>query len=506
MIIISSCFPDAEKKETNKSMMTLIQDKNKHRRKHLGRLLRHLAPPVLHLWEKEENEVDKGRKYDTVMMGHQSLGTSLSTSTLTDGGFQPVCSDIDSSENTSVAASTERHLGAMTRCAERKRCCTFILKSCKYVLWFIMCSDFIFRNKRAKQEGKVSKKLQNVIEEKVDTTEDREKGQPSLPVIGTWEFELEDEEYLNFLELFLYYLLEKNNSDEGDFGSELPLLRSFCSELRERELHSLTFDVLSTIHRRQKGEHHLVRKHLSNAPPVFRAGSCYKPVKRGEKPELQTSSVWSEPPTSRASLSFSSHPGLRTGKQKGLFGLRQQNVVPTARNKEAGLGSETSPVKKAFSTEQSSESFMFGSSVSFEAVTDLQQGLDPKLEARFPELSRLLEWMVRWADRRVLLGHRGKKNVKEGEADERVVIRVKASAPAILTSLSLLEYKYTSPPQTECYSSHIPVPEMQWTVASVLQPEAHRKLERESSVDTGYPGSANTPITGLDHHLQHGEV
>lgn len=364
-----------------------------------------------------------------------------------------------------------------------------------------MCSDFIFRNKSAAKEGKVSKKLKNVIQEKIDKTEDREKGQPSLPVIGTWEFELEDEEYLNFLELFLYYLLEKNNSDEGDFGSELPLLRSFCSELRERELHSLTFDVLSTIHRRQKGEHHLARKHPSNAPPVFRAGSCYKTVKRGEKPELQTSSVWSEPSSSRAS----SHPGLRTGKQKGLFGLRQQNFVPT-RNKEAVHGSETSPAKKVFSTEQSSESFIFGSSVSFEAVTDLQQGLDPKLEAQFPELSRLLEWMVRWADRRVLLGHRGKKNVKVGGADEGVVIRVKASAPAILTSLSLLEYKYTSPHQTERYSSHIQVPEMQWTVAPVLQPEANRKLERESSVDTGYPGSTNTPIAGLDHNLQHSEV
>lgn len=92
--------------------MTLIQDKHKHRRKHLARLQRHLATPVLHLWEKEENEVDKGRKYDTVMMGQLSLSTSLSTSTLTDGGFQPVYSDVDTSENASVALSTEQHLRA----------------------------------------------------------------------------------------------------------------------------------------------------------------------------------------------------------------------------------------------------------------------------------------------------------------------------------------------------------------------------------------------------------
>ncbi|XP_017266224.1 ciliogenesis and planar polarity effector 1 isoform X3 [Kryptolebias marmoratus] len=459
---------DAEKKEANKSMMSLIRDKNKYRRKHLARLQRHLAPPVLHLWEKEETEENKGSNYNTAMMGQLSLGTSLTTSTVTDG-------DVDAAANTSVAVSPEQHLRAKTR------------------------------SKKPKKEGKDA---ENVIQEKGDKTKDGEKDQPSLPVIGTWEFELEDKEYLNFLELFLSYLLEKNNTDGEDLGSELPLLRGFCSELRERELNSLKFDVLSTIHRRQKVEHHPVRKHLSSsAPPVFRAGSCYKPVKQGEKPELQTSLVCSEAPTSRANLSISSHPGLRTGKQKGLFGLRQQSGVPSASVKEAVLGSETSPNKNACSTRQRSESFIFGSPVSLEAVTDLQQGLTPELEAKFPELGRLLEWMVRWADRKVLLGHHGKKkNVKEGETDEGVVIRVKASSPAILTSLSLLEYKYTALPQTERYSSHIQVPEMQWAVAPVLQPEGDRKLDRESSIDTGYPGSANTPTIGLDHNLQHGEL
>lgn len=364
----------------------------------------------------------------------------------------------------------------------------------------------IFRSRRAKKEGKDAKKFENFIQEKCAKTEDRDKGLPSLPVIGSWEFELEDEEYLNFLELFLSYLLEKNNTDGEDFGSELPLLRSFCPELRKRELHSLKFDVLSTIHRRQSGEHHPARKHLSNAPPVFRAGSCFKLVKQGENPELQTSSVWTETTISRGSLSVSSHPGLRTGKHKGLFG-QQQRDVPPASVKEAVPGCETSPVKNAFSAGQPSEGFIFGSLVSLEAVTDLQQGLDPKLEAQFPELGRLLEWMVRWADRRVLLGHRGKKkNVKEEEADEGVVIRVKASSSAILTALSLLECKHTVLPQTERYSSHIQVPEMHFTVAPVLQPEVDRKLERDSSVDTGYPGSVNTPITGLDHNLQRGEL
>lgn len=331
-------------------------------------------------------------------------------------------------------------------------------------------------------------------------------------MVGTWEFELEDEEYLNFLELFLSYVLEKDSADGGDSGGELPLLKGFSSQLRERELHSLTFDVLTTIHRRQRDAHHPARKHSGNDPPVFRAGCCYKPMKQGGTPELQTSSVWNETPVSRASLSVRSLPGLRSGRQKGLFGLRQQSSVSSGQRMKGGLfGPETSPIRRAFLAGQQSESLIFGSSTSVEAAIELQQGLDPKLEAQFPELGRLLEWMVRWADRRVLLRHHG-KNKKErgggvgGTADEGVVIRVKASTPAVLTSLSLLQHRYTALLGTDRYIAHIQVPETQWTVAPVLQPEMDRRLERESSVDTGYPGSANTPITGLDPNVQQGEL
>lgn len=363
-----------------------------------------------------------------------------------------------------------------------------------------------------KHAKKTAVKIESVIQEESHPDDAKENEQPSLPVVGTWEFELEDEEYLNFLELFLSYVLEKDSADGGDSGGELPLLKGFSSQLRDRELHSLTFDVLTTIHRRQRDVHHPVRKHLGNDPPVFRAGCCYKPVKQGATPELQTSSVWSEAPVSRTSLSVTSLPGLRTGRQKGLFGLRQQSSVPAGQRMKGGLfGSETSPIRSAFPMGQPSESLIFGSSTSVEAVIEQQQGLDPKLEAQFPKLGRLLEWMVRWADRRVLLGHHGKKKKETGggvggTADEGVVIRVKASAPAILTSLSMLEHRYTALLGTDRYSAHIQVPEVQWTVAPVLQPEMDTRLERESSVDTGYPGSANTPITGLDHNLHLGEL
>lgn len=329
---------------------------------------------------------------------------------------------------------------------------------------------------------------------------------PYLPVVGTWEFELEDEEYLNFLELFLSYVLEKDSTDGTDSGNELPLLKGFSSKLRDRELHSLTFDVLTTIHRRQRDGQHPARKHWSNNPPVFRAGCSYKSVKQAMIPEPQNSSIYSQSPMLRTSLAISSLPTL-SRRQNGLFGLQQESRLSLdQRMKRAYSVSETSPNQSAFPMGQSSDYLVFGSSASVETVIELQQGLDPKLEAQFPELGRLLEWMVRWADRKVLLGHHGKKKKAKGgdgisrAVEEGVVIRIKASAPAVLTSLSLLENRYTALLGTDRYTAHIQIPETRWAVVPVLQPEADKKLERESSVDTGYPGSANTPVTGLDDH------
>lgn len=347
--------------------------------------------------------------------------------------------------------------------------------------------------------------MKNVIQKESHRQEAKEE-RSSLPVVGTWEFELEDEEYLNFLDLFLSYVLEKGSTDGTDSGSELPLLKRFHSELRERELHSLTFDVLTTIHRRQRDELHPESKHVGRVPSVFRAGCCYKPGKEETTPELQVSTVQRETHKSRPWLSASSRPG-QCVMQKGLFGLRQQSNVASVRAKEGGHVSQTSLSLSAYTMGQPPKSFLSDSVVSVEATTELQQGLDPKLEAQFPKLGRLLEWMVRWADRRVRSGHHVKmKKDKEGPVDEGVVIRVKASAPAILTSLNLLECRYAALMGTDRYNSHIQVPEMQLYVAPVLQPDVERKLERESSVDTGYPGSAHTPIIGPDHNLQQFEL
>ncbi|XP_063556888.1 ciliogenesis and planar polarity effector 1-like isoform X2 [Gorilla gorilla gorilla] len=76
--------------------------------------------------------------------------------------------------------------------------------------------------------------------------EDHEKlSQNTLPVIGVWEFERDDDEYIKFLDLFLSYILERDLPYSRDAG--IPFLTSFSGKLREHELNSLLFDVHTTL-------------------------------------------------------------------------------------------------------------------------------------------------------------------------------------------------------------------------------------------------------------------
>ncbi|XP_077398572.1 ciliogenesis and planar polarity effector 1 isoform X2 [Vanacampus margaritifer] len=401
---LRQCFEEG-KEPSRKPMKALIQEKLRQRRKHLGRLLRHLAPLELRLWENEEDEGDQHRA--TTVRPRSPVA---SAGTLTADG--------EKAESASEGVSPEPRIPSICRKVKMK----------------------------AKSTAAPTKSAREDV------------ALPSLPVVGTWEFELDDDEYLTFLELFLSYMLEKDGSDRG----EPPLLKSFCSDLRDRELHSLTFDVLTTMQRRQTDG----GKHNGDELPVFRAGCCRGPAKHGTTPESQTPVAWNEACESRSNLSALSD--LRTGKQMGLFSLRRQKGESGFDDNQSVLG---------------------------EAIVELQQVLNSKLEGQFPVLGRLLEWMLRWADKRVLLGHTGKKKKKpkgEGTCQDGIVIRVKTSAPALLTSLSLLESRFMHLLQPGCSE------EPRTVTAPVLQSEARTR----SSVDTGCPRSANTPVAELDHDIE----
>lgn len=312
--------------------------------------------------------------------------------------------------------------------------------------------------------------------------DDQQSQHPPLPIVGTWEFELEDEEYLRFLDLMLSYMLGKDKVDGRESGGELPLLRSYSSQLRDGELHSLAFDALTSVHRRQR------ERKERDPPPVFRAGCCYKSVQEGA-PGLQTSSIWNEDLESISSFS---------GLNKGLFGLRRQQQSRDSPGHKLRVVGDNSTMGGSFGAAPLPESSsVLGTLTSVEAAMDLQQGLDPKLEAQFPELGRLLEWMVRWTDRRV---PRTSRNEKVAADLSGVVMRVKASTPAILTSLGMLRRRFDSLLGEDRHVAHMQVPEMQWTVAPVLRPvEVDRRLQGDCGLEeAGSPESASAPLTGLD--------
>lgn len=233
----------------------------------------------------------------------------------------------------------------------------------------------------------------------------------SVPTVGTWEFELEDDEYMLFLDLFLSYVLGKDRLDAEE--SELPLLSSFSQRFHARELHSVTFDMLTSLKRRQKDG----RKRGARLP-LFRAGHCFQtlPVTPEPLPVQDTHDTTNA--TSPWTL-----PGIQARKHQGLFSCRQHH---TSMSKVNRTGPDVDSV---------------GFRILSADELGVQMQLDSSMEIRFPRLARLLEWMMRWADRRVLLSQ---PMGKRSEGSDAVVIRVKGSTPAVLSALELLEERYSA--------------------------------------------------------------
>lgn len=96
-------------------MRTVIQDKRRQRRKHLGRLRRHVAPTELHLWVGTEGEEEVGSKRGPAVPRKRSSSKSPSDDT-DNGGFPPVCSDEgDTADALSEATSPKPHSRAAAR-------------------------------------------------------------------------------------------------------------------------------------------------------------------------------------------------------------------------------------------------------------------------------------------------------------------------------------------------------------------------------------------------------
>ncbi|KAG8456701.1 hypothetical protein GDO86_002473, partial [Hymenochirus boettgeri] len=374
-------------------MMSIVMHNiHKERLKLLKRVQWNLGPMQNHLWESSLGDTIEE---DLDTFDQFSLGTSLTLSTITDFGRPQVYSDADTiSEAFTCNDGDER---------SERRIDTFVQKPTK------------------NKSGKSKLKQKNKPPGNTDS---------AFPKVGTWEFEFNDEEYINFLDLFLSYLLEKDlhHNDPG-----IPFLTTFSQSLRRNELNSLVFDVHTTLKRRWG---------KAKMQSIFRAGCCYSvhtepfndstknedsllqiPRKSQFVPKLSSTVLFKKPEHSSGDERFkrSGHP-VKTG----LFGLREQKTRKDNPHLSSGLPI-TFSAHDPYSCKVIDASYF---------IPNEELGL--KLKARFGDDEKLVEWMVRWSDRR-LFWKAGKSELFQAQSSS---IRVKTTSASILISIWLLERKY----------------------------------------------------------------
>ncbi|XP_055000718.1 ciliogenesis and planar polarity effector 1 [Sorex araneus] len=404
--------------QTEEMMSVVMHSIHKVRVKALKRVQRNIGSFEMNIWEPiEEEKPAEGPSFDRF-----SLGTSLSRSTLTELGNSMVHSDdADTADTLSEALPVENksRIHSSQRNVPSHRKLTFTGKPSE-------------KRKMYHQEGNSEKK------------EDHKKfQQKALPVIGVWEFERDDDEYIKFLDLFLSYVLERDLLSSKDPG--IPFLTSFSGHLREHELNSLLFDVHTTLKRRQG---------KPKSQSVFRAGSCF--VVAPESYETEN------PEDQEFAASVRANQGLNPGLENplsevsknegksGLFGLKQKSIYRIQ---------DDSP-EKPLIQRVSNHSFWTPKSMKtkniFRAIqcsdTNPQEDIPLALNDAFSNIKKLLEWMIRWADRRLLCD----PSLTESHTEHSPVIRVKTSTGAILTSLWLLEQPYFATYKAKIVTTEVP--------------------------------------------------
>ncbi|XP_067838180.1 ciliogenesis and planar polarity effector 1 [Heptranchias perlo] len=456
-------------------MSVLLHDLYRQRLKTLKRVVQNIGPTEHHIWERGEESLrePQGQTYDRF-----SLGTSLSRSTLTDTKKAQNQSDGDTTDNMSEEFQdlSERQDKIQQQMGTGHR-------------------------DTQSSPHRTSSNRDNGPECRKTADGGSEVDEPRLPVTGSWEFEREDEEYVKFLELFLSYLLERDRIVNE--GPGIPLLTSCSDCLKEQELNSLAFHVHTTLKRRQSRTRAAGtmfrtqdRSLLTPDPHQAENPGCGESTKLPVTtlaPGPSDSTVRSEVPPSERNI-HSYFPAVGSGRRargRGLFGLKLHSLpspLNLFRDWMAAPNALSDPARTTKSAAWTDCNLC-------PAVLPLAgEDLAPELEARFQDTAKLLEWMIRWSERRLLSGPHKVEKLQE----HSTAVRVKTSVPAILHSLWLLDRGLGAQTLHNYRDS-----ERQFTVAPVYQPEQPRlKLDRESSVDTGYPGSLGTPVLGLEADVE----
>ncbi|NWW53649.1 CPLN1 protein, partial [Pedionomus torquatus] len=455
--------------ESEEMMSVVIQATEKVRMKALRRVIRNIGPIEFNIWEPAEEGAgdDEEPCFDRF-----SLGTSLSRSTLTDLENPQVYSDADTADTLSDAFFTEE-MRARTPSLQRE-------------------------NEQPSQRERGSKNTTCKIKALNWKTKYKDKlhgkdthNQYNLPIVGAWEFERDDDEYINFLELFLSYILERDLIKYSDLG--IPFLTSFSGLLREHELNSLFFDVHTTLKRRQG---------KARSQSVFRAGSCYTVVLASYDPETVSVSNENknilENPTVLQSIVQTTGPSVHNrmkGHNKGLFGLKHKSIYRAHSDNQGVTVASTSQMfpNQTFSSLQT----QITSKYIYKTVDRLNmepgEELTIELMGKLSNIAKLLEWMIRWSDKRLLCG----SNKQDSSEEIAPMIHVKASSAAVLTSFWLLQQLYRGGSQAKSVTSKSL--ENQYLKEFASLSEAQSRTEKESSMDEGcsIPASAALDIQSV---------
>ncbi|OPJ82495.1 hypothetical protein AV530_000322 [Patagioenas fasciata monilis] len=445
-------------------MSVVIQATKKARMKALRCVIRNIGPIEINIWEPAEEGAadDEEHGYDRF-----SSVTSLSKSTLTDLGNSQVYSDADAADTLSDALITEEMRAP---------------------------SPSLHRDNEHQRQGEISSKnTTGKIKALNWTTKHKDKvyekdlhNQCNLPIVGAWEFERDDDEYVNFLELFLSYVLERDLIKHSELG--IPFLTSFSGLLREHELNSLFFDVHTTLKRRQS---------KTRSQSVFRPGSCYTVTLAHFDPETVSACHENqnilENPTMVQSVVHMTEPSVRNlmkGLKEGLFGLKHKSIY---RAQSDNQGVTVASASQTFSNHTSSSPQTQATSKYIYKVVDRGdivpgEELAIELMGKLSNIAKLLEWMIRWSDKRLLCGYKKQESLEE----ILPVIHVKTSAAAVLTSLWLLEQLYRDGSQAK--SIKFKSPDNQYLKEFASLSEAQSRTEKESCMDEGSSVLASPPL------------
>ncbi|XP_028604590.2 ciliogenesis and planar polarity effector 1 isoform X8 [Podarcis muralis] len=446
-------------------MSVVIQASHKVNMKTLKRVIRNIGPHQRSIWEPPEEETQDPEAY---CYDRFSLGTSLSRSTISDLGNSQVYSDAETADSISEALlmeETRRHISSQMQEHHKE------VSNCAGELTGYDRSTEKLKDLNVEGKSIIKENCKDLTNQHV------------LPLVGEWEFERDDDEYIKFLDLFLTYMLERDLINHKD--SMIPFLRSFSTLLREHELNSFLFDVHTTLKRRQ------IR---NKGQPVFRVGSCYAPVFDPSAANLDPLCDNKKKVSNKPAVleTFVCDSVMRLTARRGLFGLSQQSIygardsckektlapVFTQRLSEQTSSPQTAPVPRYI----------------YKAVqvTDILQTTEPTpdMNFKFNNVARLLEWMIRWSDRRLLYDPISTEPFQECQP----MMHVKTSSSAILTSLWLLEQNFSSESQNQ--NVHLWKRHKQYASTSAIR----TKLEKDISVDTGYSPSVGTPVGIQDGH------